>query len=43
METTERMRPPKVARFRQTTHHRPRTTRRDRVQHAARVTAALEG
>jgi hypothetical protein len=28
----ERIERPKVARFRQTTHHRPRNTRRDRVQ-----------
>lgn len=43
MEHTERMRPPRVARFRQTTHRRPRNTRRDRVQHAQRVNAVLEG
>jgi hypothetical protein len=33
---------PKVARFRQTTHHTPRNTRRDKVT-AARVAAEQEG
>lgn len=36
----ERIERPKVARFRQTTHHRPRNTRRDRVQ-ATRELAEL--
>jgi hypothetical protein len=38
----ERIRRPRVARFRQTTHHK-RTTRGDLVRHAARVRATLEG
>jgi len=40
---TEPMRRPKVARFGQTTHHRPRNTRRDRVTTASRELAHLEG
>lgn len=40
--TTERIERPKVARFRQTTHHQPRNTRRDRVEAAAKL-AELEG
>lgn len=39
---TERIERPKVARFRQTTHHRPRNTRRDRVTAAAKL-PTLEG
>jgi 3-methyladenine DNA glycosylase Tag len=42
MNNTERIQRPKVARFRQTTHHR-KTTRADLVRHAARVRATLEG
>jgi hypothetical protein len=33
----ERIERPKVARFRQTTHHQPRNTRRDRVQATRRL------
>lgn len=42
MNNTERIQRPRVARFRQTTHHK-RVTRADLVRHAARVRTTLEG
>lgn len=39
----EPIRRPTIGRLNQTTHHRPRHTRRDRVKAAARVLATLEG
>lgn len=39
--TTERMRRPVGGRFAQTTHHKPRNTRRDRTN-AAAILAALD-
>lgn len=39
--TLEPIRRPKVARLNQTTHHRPRTTRRDRLSAAAKLPQAV--
>lgn len=41
-QSFEKFSKPKVSRFKQSTHHRPRTTRRDKLAAAALV-AELEG
>jgi hypothetical protein len=43
MRNIEPIRRPKVSRFQQTTHHRPRNTRGNRRREAAVVAATLEG